>query len=148
MGFWKKLKKEIDIVKERDPAIHSSMEVLLYPSFKAMISYRIAHKLYNKKHYFLARWISQKAVRKTGIEIHPGAKIGSGVLIDHGMGVVIGETAEVGDGTSHSWFTGFITNEGCPYAFTVIIEGAGSGLRNAGSVANTVLQALVTSNME
>ncbi len=57
-------------------------------------------------------------------------------------------TAEVGDGTSHSWFTGFITNEGCPYAFTVIIEGAGSGLRNAGSVANTVLQALVTSNME
>lgn len=97
MGFWKKLKKEIDIVKERDPAIHSSMEVLLYPSFKAMISYRIAHKLYNKKHYFLARWISQKAVRKTGIEIHPGAQIGEGFFIDHGNGVVIGETAIIGN---------------------------------------------------
>ncbi len=57
-------------------------------------------------------------------------------------------TAEVGDGSSHSWFTGFITNEGCPYAFTVIIEGAGSGLRNAGAVANTVLQALVTTHTE
>lgn len=97
MGLIKSIKNEIAVVKERDPAIHSSMEVFLYPSFRVMMSYRIAHKLYKKKHYFLARWISQRAVRKTGIEIHPGAKIGEGFFIDHGNGVVIGETAEIGN---------------------------------------------------
>ena len=97
MGFVKNIKNEIAIIKERDPAIHSAMEVFLYPSFRVMINYRIAHKLYLKKHYFLARWVSQRAARKTGIEIHPGAKIGKGLLIDHGAGVVIGETAEIGD---------------------------------------------------
>lgn len=91
------IKEEIEIVKERDPAIKSSMEVFLYPSFKAMIWYRLSHKLYKKKHYFLARLISQKAARKTGIEIHPGAAIGKGLFIDHGHGVVIGETAVLGD---------------------------------------------------
>lgn len=91
------IKEEIAIVKERDPAIKSSMEVFLYPSFKAMIWYRLSHKLYKKKHYFLARLISQKAARKTGIEIHPGATIGKGLFIDHGHGVVIGETAILGD---------------------------------------------------
>ena len=73
------------------------MEVFLYPSFKAILRYRVAHKLYLKKHYFLARWVSQRAVRKTGIEIHPGATIGRGLFIDHGSGVIIGETAEIGD---------------------------------------------------
>ena len=73
------------------------MEVFLYPSFKAILRYRLAHKLYLKKHYFLARWISQRAARKTGIEIHPGATIGKGLFIDHGSGVIIGETAELGD---------------------------------------------------
>ncbi len=97
MGLIKSIKNEIAVVKERDPAIHSSMEVFLYPSFRVMMSYRIAHKLYKKKHYFLARWISQRAVRKTGIEIHPGAVIGEGFFIDHGNGVVIGETAEIGN---------------------------------------------------
>ena len=97
MGLIKRIKNEIAVVKERDPAIHSAMEVFLYPSFRVMMSYRIAHKLYKKKHYFLARWISQRAVRKTGIEIHPGAKIGEGFFIDHGNGVVIGETAEIGN---------------------------------------------------
>ncbi len=91
------VKEEIAIVKERDPAIKSSMEVFLYPSFKAMIWYRLSHKLYKKKHYFIARLISQKAARKTGIEIHPGATIGKGLFIDHGHGVVIGETAILGD---------------------------------------------------
>ena len=62
-----------------------------------ILSYRIAHKLYLGKHYFLARWISQRAARKTGIEIHPGATIGKGLFIDHGSGVIIGETAELGD---------------------------------------------------
>ncbi len=97
MGLIKRIKNEIAIVKERDPAIHSPMEVLLYPSFKAMLHYRFAHKLYKKKHYFLARWVSQRAARKTGIEIHPGATIGDGFFIDHGIGVIIGETTEIGD---------------------------------------------------
>ena len=62
-----------------------------------MLHYRLAHKLYVKKHYFLARWVSQRGVRKTGIEIHPGAVIGKGFFIDHGNGVIIGETAVIGD---------------------------------------------------
>ncbi|MBO4904663.1 MAG: serine O-acetyltransferase [Lachnospiraceae bacterium] len=97
MSLISRLKNEISVVKERDPAIHSALEVLLYPSFKVMISYRLAHKLYKKKHYFLARLVSQRAARKTGIEIHPGAVIGDGFFIDHGSGVVIGETAEIGN---------------------------------------------------
>ena len=97
MGFISNIKEEIQIIRERDPAIHSWMEVFLYPSFKVMLHYRLAHKLYEKKHYFLARYISQRGVRKTGIEIHPGATIGKGLFIDHGNGVIIGETAIIGD---------------------------------------------------
>lgn len=97
MGFIKNIKEEIRIVRERDPAIHSAMEVFLYPSFKVMMHYRLAHKLYLKGHYFWARYISQRAVRKTGIEIHPGAQIGKGLFIDHGHGVIIGETTIIGD---------------------------------------------------
>ena len=97
MGILSYIKEEIEVIKERDPAIKSSAEVLLYPSFKAILRYRIAHKLYCRKHYFLARWISQRTVRKTGIEIHPGATIGKGLFIDHGSGVVIGETTVIGD---------------------------------------------------
>ena len=97
MGFLKNIKNEIKVIRERDPAIHSDMEVFLYPSFKVMMHYRIAHKLYTQGHYFLARWVSQRGVRKTGIEIHPGATIGDGLFIDHGAGVVIGETAEIGN---------------------------------------------------
>lgn len=76
MGFMKNVRNEIRVIRERDPAIHSNMEVFLYPSFKVMLHYRVAHKLYKSGHYFLARWLSQRAVRKTGIEIHPGAEIG------------------------------------------------------------------------
>lgn len=97
MGIIGNIREEIRIVRERDPAIHSSMEVFLYPSFKVMLHYRIAHKLYEKGHFFWARWISQRGVRKTGIEIHPGAKIGRGFFIDHGNGVIIGETTVIGD---------------------------------------------------
>lgn len=97
MGIIKAIKEEIQIIRERDPAIKSSMEVFLYPSFKAITRYRLAHKLYEKKHYFLARWYSQRTARRTGIEIHPGAKIGKGLFIDHGNGVIIGETAIIGD---------------------------------------------------
>ncbi len=97
MGIISYMREEIRIIKERDPAIKSSLEVFLYPSFKAIVRYRIAHKLYKNGHFFLARWYSQRTVRKTGIEIHPGATIGKGLFIDHGNGVVIGETAIVGD---------------------------------------------------
>ena len=97
MGFIQNVKEEINIIRERDPAIHSNWEVFLYPSFKAVMMYRTAHKWYVNGHYFWARWLSQKAVRKTGIEIHPGAKIGKGLFIDHGSGVIIGETTIIGD---------------------------------------------------
>ena len=97
MGIISYIKEEIQVIRERDPAINSNMEVLLYPSFKVILSYRVAHKLYRRKHYFLARWISQRATRKTGIEIHPGARIGKGLFIDHGSGVIIGETTIIGD---------------------------------------------------
>lgn len=97
MSFIKFVKQEIAVIKDRDPAIKSTMEVFLYPSFWAILKYRRAHKLYLKKHFYRARRISQKAARKTGIEIHPGATIGEGLFIDHGHGVVIGETAILGD---------------------------------------------------
>ena len=91
------IKEEIQVVKERDPAIKSSAEVFLYPGFRAVLRYRLAHRLYRKKHYFLARWIAQRGATKTGIDIHPGAEIGRGFFIDHGIGVIIGETAVVGN---------------------------------------------------
>ena len=97
MGLFGFIKEEIEVIRERDPAIHSNMEVLLYPSFKVMMYYRLAHKLYLKNHFFWARWVSQKGVRRTGIEIHPGAQIGKGFFIDHGTGVIIGETTVIGD---------------------------------------------------
>ena len=97
MGFIKHIKEEFQVIQERDPAIKTPLEVLLYPSFRVMIQYRKAHKLYQNGHYFLARWISQRAARKTGIEIHPGAQIVKGLFIDHGNGVIIGETAIIGD---------------------------------------------------
>lgn len=97
MSMIHKMKEEIATIKARDPALHSDWEVLLYPSFRAMISYRIAHKLYENGHYFLARYLSQRSARKTGIEIHPGAQIGEGLFIDHGHGVIIGETAIIGN---------------------------------------------------
>jgi len=97
MGFIKRIREEFSVIQERDPAIKTPLEVLLYPSFRVMLKYRKAHRLYEKGHYFLARWISQRAARKTGIEIHPGATIGKGLFIDHGSGVIIGETTVIGD---------------------------------------------------
>ncbi len=85
-------------IKEKDPAAKNILEVIiLYQGFHILVYHRIAHSLYKKKLYFLARLISQLGRFFTGIEIHPGAKIGKRLFIDHGMGIVIGETAEVGD---------------------------------------------------
>lgn len=97
MGIIKFIKEEIAVIKDRDPAIKTWLEVFLYPSFHAILRYRIAHFFFQHKRYFIARWISQRTTRKTGIEIHPGAVIGKGLFIDHGHGVVIGETAILGD---------------------------------------------------
>ena len=91
-------RKEIKAVFERDPAAASSLEVLLtYSGLHAMIFYRISHRLLKMHMHFLARWISQLGRFFTGIEIHPGAEIGASLFIDHGMGVVIGETTIIGD---------------------------------------------------
>lgn len=96
--MFKNLKYDLNKVMENDPAARSKIEVfLLYPTIHALIAYRISHYLYINKLFFLARLISQISRFFTGIEIHPGAKIGRGLVIDHGMGVVIGETAEIGD---------------------------------------------------
>ena len=95
---FKLLAYDLKNAMKNDPAARSSIEVfLLYPFIHALIHYRISHFLYKRKLFFLARLISQISRFFTGIEIHPGAKIGKGLFIDHGMGVVIGETAEVGD---------------------------------------------------
>ena len=95
--MFKYIKEQIRTVMEKDPSIRNPFEVLLCPSFKALIYYKISHYFYVHKHLLLARYISEKAKRKTGIEIHPGATIGKRLFIDHGTGVVIGETAIVGN---------------------------------------------------
>ena len=92
------IRRDIRLIKERDPAARSAIEVLLtYPSLTAIRSYRIAHWFHIRGMKTIARMISQRARNRTGIEIHPGATIGKGLFIDHGMGVVIGETTEIGD---------------------------------------------------
>lgn len=91
-------KADLESVKRRDPAAKSNIEIIFtYSGLHAVAAYRVAHYFYNKKMFLTARVISQVARHFTGIEIHPGAKIGKGLFIDHGMGVVIGETAEIGD---------------------------------------------------
>ena len=96
--MFKRIREDIAAVKERDPAAKSSLEIFfLYPGVKAIRMYRRAHFFYKRKMFFLARLISQHAAKITGIEIHPGATIGRRLVIDHGHGVVIGETAEIGD---------------------------------------------------
>ena len=85
-------------IQRKDPAARNVLEViLLYPGFHILVYHRVAHWLYEHKHFFLARWVSQHGRHKTGIEIHPGAKIGKCLFIDHGMGIVFGETTEIGD---------------------------------------------------
>lgn len=96
--MFKNIRYDIKSILERDPAARNGFEVfLLYPGFHALLYHRVSHWLYKHKMKFLARWVSQTCKFWTGIEIHPGATIGRGLLIDHGAGVVIGETAEIGD---------------------------------------------------
>lgn len=96
--IFKGLLSDARSIRDRDPAARTTIEVfLLYPGFHALIFHRPAHWLYRHRRFFLARLISQAARHMTGVEIHPGAKLGRALFIDHGMGIVIGETAEVGD---------------------------------------------------
>ena len=96
--MFKQLREDIACVKDRDPAARSALEILLlYPGLKAIRLHRLANKFYKKKMYFAARWLSQRASKKTGIEIHPAVEVGKRFFIDHGTGVVIGETAIIGD---------------------------------------------------
>ena len=96
--MFKRILEDARLIRQRDPAARSTIEViLLYSGFHAVVFHRIAHWFYKKKLFFIARLISQISRFFTGIEIHPGAQIGKGLFIDHGMGVVIGETAVVGD---------------------------------------------------
>ena len=91
------MKEYIENIKNNDPAIRSTAEIVLYPTFWASGFHRVAHWLYKRRLFWLARFLSQFARWLTGIEIHPGAVIGKCLFIDHGMGVVIGETSEIGD---------------------------------------------------
>ena len=96
--MFERIKEDIAAIKERDPAATSTIQILLlYPGFKAIRMHRRANWLWRHNHKFWARYVSQRAARKTGIEIHPAATIGKRFFIDHGTGVVIGETAEIGD---------------------------------------------------
>ena len=96
--MFKKLKEDIEVIFEQDPAARSYLEVILtYSGLHAIWAHRLAHALYKRRFYFLARTLSQISRFFTGIEIHPGAVIGRRLFIDHGMGVVIGETCEIGD---------------------------------------------------
>ncbi|HBL41003.1 MAG TPA: serine O-acetyltransferase [Ruminococcaceae bacterium] len=96
--MFKQLREDISCVRERDPAARSALEILfLYPGLKAVRSHRRAHWCYEHKLFFLARMISQHSSKKTGIEIHPAAQIGKRFFVDHGTGVVIGETAVIGN---------------------------------------------------
>lgn len=96
--MFRQLREDIAIIKERDPAARSAFEILMtYPSLRAIHSYRRANWFYRHGMFTIARMISQHSRKKTGIEIHPGATIGKGLFIDHGMGVVIGETTVIGD---------------------------------------------------
>ncbi|MBQ2266252.1 MAG: serine O-acetyltransferase [Clostridia bacterium] len=96
--MFKRIIEDVNAVRDRDPAARNFWEVFfLYPGVKAIRMHRRAHFYYKHNLKFLARWVSQRAVRKTGIEIHPGATIGRRLVIDHGVGIVIGETTEIGD---------------------------------------------------
>ena len=96
--MFERIKEDVNAVRERDPAARSFWEVFfLYPGVKAIRMHRVAHFYYKHNLMFLARLVSQRAARKTGIEIHPGATIGRRLVIDHGTGIVIGETTEIGD---------------------------------------------------
>ena len=141
----KGLKRDIEYILTNDPAARSKIEVLLlYPGLHAIINHRIAHSLYKRKFFFLARLISVISRFFTGIEIHPGATIGECVLIDHGMGVVIGETAVIGDRVTifHGVTLGatkYVSGKRHPTIGNDVTIGAGSKILGNISIGNNVV---------
>ena len=144
LKFFKKLYEDAVNIKEKDPATNSILEVvLLYPGFNAVMWHRLSHLLYNLGLRFIPRLISQIVRLFTGIEIHPGAKIGNRLFIDHGMGIVIGETAEVGDDCTiyHGATlggTGKDINKRHPTIGNNVIVGAGAKILGPIKIADNV----------
>lgn len=134
MKLIKEIKYNINRTMQIDPAARSKFSILItYPHIRALISHHFAHKLYKKKWYGLARYLSYRSRKKTGIEIHPGATIGKGLFIDHGMGVVIGETAILGDNITlyHGVTLGAVTTKKIKRHPTIqnnVIVGAGAAV--------------------
>ncbi len=132
MNFIKRLYSDAKNIEEKDPACKSIIHVLfLYPGFHALVFYRLAHFLYVNKLYFLSGLLSNFARFFTGIEIHPGAKIGLNLFIDHGMGIVVGETATIGDNCTiyHAVTLGGTGKDKCkrhPYIGNNVVIGAGT----------------------
>ena len=150
-------------IQRKDPAARNVLEViLLYPGFHILVYHRIAHWLYQHKRFFLARWVSQHGRRRTGIEIHPGATIGKCLFIDHGMGVVIGETTEIGNnvtlyhgvtlgGSTVFSKSGKNTNKRHPTLGNDVIVGAGAqilGPINIGDNVKVGANAVVLKDVE
>lgn len=155
--FIKQIKEDVKNIQERDPAAKSFLQVLiLYPGFHILIYYRISHFLYKHKRYFWARLISQIGKFFTGIEIHPGAKIGRRLFIDHGTGIVIGETATVGnDCTIYHGVTlggtGKNRNKRHPDIGDNVMIGCGAKILGPIKIGNNVkigANAVVTKNVE
>lgn len=144
MNFLKSLYEDAKNIKSKDPATKNILEVIiLYPGFHILIFYRIAHFLYNHKLFFIARLISQLGRFFTGIEIHPGAKIGKRLFIDHGMGIVIGETATIGDDctiyhNSTLGGTGKDKNKRHPDLGNNVMVGAGAKILGPIKIGNNV----------
>lgn len=154
---FKELKEDAKNIQEKDPAAKSFLQVLiLYPGFHILIYYRISHFLYRHKRYFLARLISQIGKFFTGIEIHPGAQIGKRLFIDHGTGIVIGETATVGDDCTiyHGVTlggTGKDKNKRHPDIGNNVMVGCGAKILGPIKIGNNVkvgANAVVTKNVE
>lgn len=144
MNFFKSLYEDAKNIKSKDPATKNILEVIiLYPGFHILIFYRIAHFLYNHKIFFIARLISQLGRFFTGIEIHPGAKIGKRLFIDHGLGIVIGETATIGDDctiyhNSTLGGTGKDKNKRHPDLGNNVMVGAGAKILGPIKIGNNV----------
>ena len=144
-------------IQRKDPAARSVLEVmLLYPGFHILVYHRIAHWLYQHKHFFLARWVSQHGRHRTGIEIHPGATIGKCLFIDHGMGIVFGETCEIGDNCTiyHGVTlggTGKDTGKRHPTLGNNVLIGMGATVLNGAKIGDNCIVgagALVTGKMD
>ena len=144
-------------IQRKDPAARSVLEViLLYPGFHILVYHRIAHWLYQHKRFFLARWVSQHGRRRTGIEIHPGATIGRCLFIDHGMGIVFGETCEIGDNCTiyHGVTlggTGKDTGKRHPTLGNNVLIGMGATVLNGAKIGDNCIVgagALVTGKMD